>query len=961
MFIPAGKRLLFDLETTGLLNYLREHHGDSVKSRIHILAIRDLDTRQTFVFRQNKRTNTIARGVQMLNEADVLVGHNIIEFDIPTLELFYPEFQVNALIRDTMVLSRVFFADEKERDFRRWKRGELDGGQIGRHGLEAWGQRMGLHKGDYSKSKAEQIKAANPGMPKDEVTRLVWSEWNQEMEDYCVQDLNVNEALWQLMVANPRRHSDDAITLEHRIHALMDEVTNNGFPFDVAGARALEAELRAQVEVKEAKAVEHFGAWWVPSKRKVIGKEYTIDVVNEAGQPVLGEDGKAKKTKVAYRPRPEFGEDHGRAEWGDITVPKKSVKFKDPMKGGDRMEGCPYCPVELKEFNPGSRPQIIDRLKFVYQWEPQDFTETGQPAVNDEVLRDLAHTIEICDELAELFYLNKRLGQLVDGKNGWIGKSYERGDGHIHPRFNVGGTVTNRASHSDPNIAQVPRVVFKKLAQWVEDGVVPRFRKGKIIYGIPSVDANGNETYDENLTPLCGPDGVQLFGEPKMVRKGTDYEDDQGELLAGFVRLEGREGVYSLDEGGKVETKKLMLKGRIGDHGFDSRNLFYVPEGWKLMGADQKGIELRALGHFMAEFDDGDYGRKVVEADVHDLHAQAMEIDRDTAKTFVYACVPMDTQVLTRAGWRLHADLIVGQDVMTYNATTGLKEWAPIDEIVRYKDAPLVELIGKNFAATCTPNHRWFTYLDAVAEVCLAENLTAAHVLIIDAPFDVSREPPPEEIGLSHSRTEHSLSVVPVENAPVWCLRTRNESFVMRQGDNITITGNTIYGAQDFKLGTIIDPALAMKPQEAKRVGAEMRRRLMTRIPALGQVVKNIQRQAKSGMLDALDGRKLFVRAQHAALNTLLQGAGATVAKQWCVNFHEYCLEDGLVHGWDGDFAILAWIHDELQVAVRDDPRIMEICERNIIAAAYDAGMQFGFRCPVDVDVKFGMTWAQTH
>jgi hypothetical protein len=98
-----------------------------------------------------------------------------------------------------------------------------------------------------------------------------------------------------------------------------------------------------------------------------------------------------------------------------------------------------------------------------------------------------------------------------------------------------------------------------------------------------------------------------------------------------------------------------------------------------------------------------------------------------------------------------------------------------------------------------------------------------------------------------------------------------------------------------------------------------MRRRLMTRIPALGMVVKNIQRQAKSGMLEALDGRKLFVRAQHAALNTLLQGAGATIAKQWCVNFHEYCLEDGLVHGWDGDFVILAWIHDELQVAVRDD------------------------------------------
>jgi DNA polymerase I-like protein with 3'-5' exonuclease and polymerase domains len=786
MFIPAGKRYLFDIETTGLLDYLIENRVDTTLSRVHILAIRDLDTRQTFVFRQNKRMNTIPRGIAMLNEADVLVGHNIIEFDIPVLELFYPEFQVNALVRDTMVLSRVFFADEKERDFRRWKRGELDGEQIGRHGLEAWGQRMGENKGDYSKSKAAEIEAQYPHLTKTEITRMVWAEWCQDMEDYCVQDLNVNEHLWHLMVANPRRHSDTSITLEHRVHALMAEVTNNGFPFDVDRARVLETELRAEVEVKEAKAVEHFGSWWVPSKRKVVGKEYTVDVSDENGYPVLDAKGKPQKTKSAFRVRPELGEDNSRAEWGEVIIPKKSVKYKDPMKG-DRMEGCGYCPVELKEFNPGSRHQIIDRLKFVYQWEPQEFTETGQPAVNDEVLRDLAHTIPICDELAELFYYNKRLGQLVDGKNGWIGKALLHGDYRIHPKFNVGGTVTNRASHSDPNIAQVPRVVFKKLAQWVEEGVVPRFRQGKIIYGIPGVDADGNATYDENLTPLLGPDGKQLFGPPKL----------------------DAEGAYLLDAEGKVETKKQLLKGRIGDHGWDSRDLFYVPEGWVLMGADQKGIELRALGHYMAEYDDGVYGRLVVESDPHDLHTAALELQsRDTAKTFIYAL---------------------------------------------------------------------------------------------------------------------------------------------------------IYGAQDFKLGTVIDPALAMKPQEAKRVGAEMRRRLMTRIPALGQVVKNIQRQAKSGMLDALDGRRLFVRAQHAALNTLLQGAGATIAKQWCVNFAEYCEEDGLVHGWEGDFAIVAWIHDELQVAVRDDPKIIEICQRNIISAAYDAGMTFGFRLPVDVDVKFGRRWSDTH
>jgi hypothetical protein len=742
MILPPGKRYLFDIETTGLLPYLKQNLGNDVLSRVHILAIRDLDTHQTYVFRKNKRQDSIARGIKMLNEADLLVGHNILGFDIPALEMLYPDLcDFQCAFRDTMVLSRVFYADEKERDFRRWKRGELDGKEIGRHGLEAWGQRFGEKKGDYSKTKAAELKALYPDASKTEITRLVWSEWSQEMEDYCVQDLNVNEMLWTRMMADTR-HSERAIILEHRVHDLMERVKRNGFPFNEAEARVMEAELRAVFDEKTKVAEDHFGWWWVASKWKRVGKEYTAEVLDNDGAPVKDDNGKVEKTKKTFNPRPDFGEDHTRSAWGEVFVPKKSAKTK--ITGGDgqtyvaeKTAGYPYCPVEVKEFNPNSRQQIVDRLITIYGWEPQEFTETGQPAVNDEVLRDLAHTIPICEELAELFYYNKRLGQLVDGKNGWIGKSQEWGDGRIHPTINVGGTVTNRASHSDPNIAQVPRVKTRKV----------------------------------------------------------DLLDDDGKPV--------------LNEDGTARKKKVLLKGREGEHGWDSRNLFYVPEGWKLMGADQKGIELRALGHFMAEFDNGVYGRLCVESDPHDLHTAALELDnRDTAKTFIYAL---------------------------------------------------------------------------------------------------------------------------------------------------------IYGAQDFKLGTVIDPMLALKPQEAKRVGAEMRRRLMTRIPALGALVKKIQREAKRGMLDALDGRKLFVRAQHAALNTLLQGAGATVAKEWVVRFEEYCEEDGLVHGWNGDFAILAWVHDELQVAVRDDPRIMDICRRNIIDAALDAGISLGFTMPVDVDVQFGTTWANTH
>lgn len=773
MKLKQGRRLVFDIETDGLLPEL---------TRVHILVIKDADTQQRWVFRHNDREDNILDGIAMLNEAGMLIGHNIIGFDMMALWRVYGEdFHPDAIGRDTMVMARMLYADIKERDFRLWKRGQLDGGYIGSHELAAWGQRLEFPKGDYSDVKADEAKAKGI-TDKEELRKFVWGTWSREMEDYAIQDVEVTHALWRRIEQQP--WSEFATKLEHAVHDLMERVSRNGFPFDVEAAILLEEELRVVHAEKSEVAIKHFGQWWVPQKWLHLGKTTTYV------EPASSEQ---KKDMPKFRPRVEYGEDTTRLHWGEVMVPKKSMKFKEVMKG-DKEAGCPYTPVKIVEFNPNSRQQIVNRLQKIYGWEPQEFTDAGNAIVDDSVLRDLAKTTPICDDLAEIFYYKKRLGQLVDGKNGLIGKARERGDNKIHARTNVGGTVTNRASHSNPNIAQVPRVVFLKLKQWVTENVVPYFNKGDIQYGV----WNGNIFKSDHLIPLLGPNGKQIVGNP--IKHGINCKCKPcAEQRGGYVVL--------LD--GTVDTKKTLMKGREGDHGWDFRNLFYVPTGWKLMGADQKGIELRALGHYMAEFDNGEYLKLVVESDPHDLHQSVMELDsRDTAKTVIYAL---------------------------------------------------------------------------------------------------------------------------------------------------------IYGAQDYKLGITIDPSLAMYPVKAKALGAEMRRRLMTRIPAFGAIVKAVQRQAKRGYVDALDGRQLFVRAKHSALNTLLQGAAATVAKLWCVNFEQFCEDDGLVHGWDGDFAVLAWIHDELQIAVREEIATMERCKQNIVEAAIEAGQRLNFRAPIDVDVKFGQRWSETH
>ena len=85
----------------------------------------------------------------MLSEAELIIFHNGINYDLPVLEKLYPGFQTDARIRDTLILTRLIFSDIKESDYELFRKGKLPGKLIGSHGLKAWGYRLGVHKGDY--------------------------------------------------------------------------------------------------------------------------------------------------------------------------------------------------------------------------------------------------------------------------------------------------------------------------------------------------------------------------------------------------------------------------------------------------------------------------------------------------------------------------------------------------------------------------------------------------------------------------------------------------------------------------------------------------------------------------------------------------------------------------------------------------------------------------------------------
>jgi DNA polymerase I-like protein with 3'-5' exonuclease and polymerase domains len=167
-----------------------------------------------------------------------------------------------------------------------------------------------------------------------------------------------------------------------------------------------------------------------------------------------------------------------------------------------------------------------------------------------------------------------------------------------------------------------------------------------------------------------------------------------------------------------------------------------------------------------------------------------------------------------------------------------------------------------------------------------------------------------------------------------------------------------IYGAGNYKLGLILGITGTSKKSSSQ--GKKSRDTFLKNLPALGELTDKVGKRAeKRGYLKGQDGRRLHVRSTHAALNTLLQSAGAIFCKKWLVFLDQMLREKGLVHGWHGHYAMCAWIHDELQIAVREGYE--EIVGNAAIEAAEAVGRHYAFKCPLTADYDLGHTWAETH
>lgn len=229
-------RIIFDVETDGFLEDL---------TQVFSLVLKDADTGEVWSYRRDGHPDNDRRmeeGVRRLMEADLIIGHNIISFDLRAIKKVYPWFEVRRdQVFDTLIMSLLIWPDLKDRDFDKLRADPtFPKKMIGLHRLEAWGYRLGFHKLEYTGG---------------------FERWSWTMQEYCEIDVEVTDRLFKLI---EKKNTDPrAVELEHEVKFICVEMEHHGFAFDREKAEKLTAKLLARRAEIEIELQEVFQPWEV--------------------------------------------------------------------------------------------------------------------------------------------------------------------------------------------------------------------------------------------------------------------------------------------------------------------------------------------------------------------------------------------------------------------------------------------------------------------------------------------------------------------------------------------------------------------------------------------------------------------------------------------------------------------------------------------------------------------------
>jgi DNA polymerase I-like protein with 3'-5' exonuclease and polymerase domains len=533
---------------------------------------------------------SLVAALRLIEQADMRVAHNGDDFDERAIPLVYPWFapKPGSYSRDTLIMSRCIYPDIHRTGPNSHK---VYGFLKNAHSLKAWGMRLGEAKGDYKGG---------------------WMHWSEGMQRYGEQDTVVLLKLFKWLIA--QKPAPEMLELEHAFAKVIRRQESRGVAFDHDKALLLLGELQEVKTNLEAALIETFGEWWAfgkaaNSSAQSIAESEAKEQRRHNGGPAL--DDEVDENDLEEMANLEDDEvqaeryrqwQHAQGGTADVMIPTKTREVKmvgvpditRPRygKNGNRLadyvgppkmiytQGAAYTPIKRIQFNPGSRTQIIKRLKAQFGWEPSKFTVKKNPIVDDSILRALPWPE--AQKLADYFLVNKRLGQLAVGKKAWLKVCVETQlpNGQlmyrIHGRVNTNGAGTGRCTHSDPNLAQVPKNTAEAKNS-IE--CVKGYRYRELFYAAKPYDLWGFDGAALELRMLAHYVAKWDHGEyARIVHEGK--KEDRTDPHSWLCLLIGEDLLGPVSGQGRDHAKTVMYADLYGA-GDEKRGAIVIPQASK--------------------------------------------------------------------------------------------------------------------------------------------------------------------------------------------------------------------------------------------------------------------------------------------------------------------------------------------------------------------------------------------
>ena len=448
--------LVFDIETDGL---------DATK--IWCISTCDIHTEEL----NSYYGDSLQEGLTVLQDADKLIGHNIIGFDIPVVnKLLHVDLSTKPLI-DTLVLSRLFNPVRE-----------------GNHGLESWGYRVGLPKIDFTD----------------------YGNFSPEMVEYCERDVLLNKKVYDVLNQERVGFSRKSIDLEQGVAEILNRQREKGFLLDVKHTTLLLAELEDKLDA-------------------------TVVEVHKAFKP-------NENVLVLYPVKTSADKLSKMAVTSDGTKYRLNSDEYDDLHDKDKISR-----TIRTEFNLGSRKQIGEYLK-KFGWKPTKFTPTGQPMVDESVLKKIKGIPEAL-LIAEYLTLQKRIAQIKS----WLKNTDD--EDRVHGFVNTNGTITGRMTHREPNLAQVPNSNSPYGTECRACWTVPDD------YKLVGIDASGLEL--RMLAHYMDDEGFTneiLHGDIHTANQklaGLESRSQAKTFIYAFIYGAGDEKLGTVVGGGRADGKRL--------------------------------------------------------------------------------------------------------------------------------------------------------------------------------------------------------------------------------------------------------------------------------------------------------------------------------------------------------------------------------------------------------------------